>query len=108
MTLAIDASANDAPSAQILTFSLAPKEIKVTAGTKIVWTNHDETALTIIAADKNFSSKAMDMNDRFEYTFASKNDLNYLSTLPSIMIDPTRAQLTDRPSTTQKLAEDHR
>ena len=108
MAIAIDASAIEAPSTQFLKFAFGPKEITVTAGSKIVWTNHDETVLTIFAADKSLSSKTMDTNDRFEYTFASGSDLNYLSILPASMIDPAREQLVDRLSTTQKFAEDHR
>ena len=77
MGLAIDASASDAPSIQIEKFAFAPKEITVTPGTKIVWTNHDETPHAIIASDKTFKSKAMDTNDHFEYTFLSEGDFTY-------------------------------
>lgn len=82
---AIDASATDAPAVEILKFAFAPKEISVTPGTKIVWTNHDETPHTIIAADNSFKSKAMDTDDRFEYTFTSEGDFSYFCTLHPFM-----------------------
>jgi len=83
--LAIDASASDAPSVEILKFAFAPKEITVTPGTKVIWTNHDETPHQINATDKSFGSKAMDTNDHFEYTFTSEGDFSYFCTLHPFM-----------------------
>jgi plastocyanin len=85
MALAIDASAIDAPSIQIEKFAFAPKEITVTPGTKITWTNHDETPHTIIASDQSFKSKAMDTDDHFEYTFVSEGDFSYFCSLHPFM-----------------------
>jgi len=85
MVLAIDAGASETPSIEIHKFAFAPKEITVTPGTKIVWINHDETPHTIIAADKSFASKAMDTDDRFEYTFANEGDFGYFCTLHPFM-----------------------
>ena len=83
--LAINAGAMGTTLIEIHTFAFAPKEITVTPGTKIVWTNHDETPHTIIAADKSFASKAMDTDDRFEYTFANEGDFSYFCTLHPFM-----------------------
>jgi plastocyanin len=83
--LAIDATASDAPSVQIHQFAFAPKEITVTPGTKVIWTNHDETPHQIIAADKTFASKAMDTDDHFEFTFTSEGDFSYFCTLHPFM-----------------------
>ena len=85
MALAIVASAADAPSIRIEKFAFAPKEITVAPGTTIVWTNHDETPHTIIASDQSFKSKAMDTDDRFEYTFASEGDFSYFCSLHPFM-----------------------
>jgi plastocyanin len=85
MVLAIDAGASETPSIEIHKFAFAPKEITVTPGTKIVWINHDETPHTIIAADKSFASKAMDTDDRFEYTFANEGEFGYFCTLHPFM-----------------------
>jgi plastocyanin len=83
--LAIDAGATETPSVQIRKFAFMPKEITIAPGTKIVWTNHDETPHTIIASDGTFVSKAMDTDDRFEYTFATAGDFSYFCTLHPYM-----------------------
>jgi len=83
--LAINASANDAPSVEIQKFAFAPREITVTPGTKVIWTNHDETPHQINATDKSFASKAMDTDDQFEYTFTSEGDFTYFCTLHPFM-----------------------
>ena len=84
-TLATNAGAIETPSIAIQKFAFAPKEITVALGTKIVWTNHDETPHTIIASDGTFVSKAMDTDDRFEYTFAKEGDFSYFCTLHPYM-----------------------
>jgi plastocyanin len=73
------------PSIEIAKFAFAPKEITVAPGTKVTWTNHDETPHTISAGDKSFLSKAMDTDDRYEYTFASEGDFSYFCTLHPFM-----------------------
>lgn len=84
-TLAIDAGAIETPSIAIQKFAFAPKEIIVAPGTKILWTNRDETPHTIIANDGSFVSKAMDTDDRYEYTFAREGDFSYFCTLHPFM-----------------------
>jgi plastocyanin len=83
--LASSAHALEAKSIEIEKFAFAPKEITVTPGTKITWTNHDETPHTISTADKAFASKAMDTGDRFEYTFTKEGDFAYFCTLHPFM-----------------------
>ncbi len=75
----------ESPSIEIAKFAFVPKEITVAPGTKVTWTNHDETPHTIAAADKSFLSKAMDTDDRYEYTFASEGDFSYFCTLHPFM-----------------------
>ena len=81
---AANALATDAPAIEIKKFVFAPNEITVSPGTKIVWTNHDETPHAI-AGDGNIKSKAMDTDDRFEYTFATEGDFHYFCTLHPFM-----------------------
>jgi plastocyanin len=84
-TASIQARPIQAPSIGITKFAFAPKEITVAPGTKVTWTNHDETPHTISASDKTFVSKAMDTDDRYEYTFASEGDFGYFCTLHPFM-----------------------
>ena len=69
----------------IAKFAFAPKEITVAPGTKITWTNHDETPHTIASSDKDFASKGLDTDDKFEHTFAKEGDFNYICTVHPFM-----------------------
>ena len=81
------AAAPPAPAVDlnIAKFAFAPKEITIAPGTKIVWTNHDETPHTVTSKDKSFASKGLDTDDKFEHTFASEGDFNYICTLHPYM-----------------------
>jgi len=69
----------------IAKFAYGPKEITIAPGTKIVWTNHDETPHTVTSNDKTFASKGLDTDDKFEHTFATEGDFNYICTVHPFM-----------------------
>ena len=69
----------------IAKFAYGPKEITIAPGTKIVWTNHDETPHTVTSNDKSFASKGLDTDDKFEHTFASEGDYSYICTVHPFM-----------------------
>ncbi len=69
----------------IAKFAYGPKEITIAPGTKIVWTNHDQTPHTVTSNDKSFASKGLDTDDKFEHTFASEGDYTYICTLHPFM-----------------------
>jgi plastocyanin len=79
------ATAPAAPTIDITKFAFAPKEITVAPGTRIVWTNHDETPHTVTSNDKSFASKGLDTRDTFEHTFAHEGDFSYFCTLHPFM-----------------------
>ena len=79
------AAAPPAPAVDIAKFAFAPKEITIAPGTKIVWTNHDETPHTVTSNDKSFASKGLDTDDKFEHTFASEGDFTYYCTVHPFM-----------------------
>jgi plastocyanin len=62
-----------------------PSEITVAPGTKIIWTNRDETPHTVTSTDKSFASKGLDTDDKFEHTFTSEGDFSYTCTLHPFM-----------------------
>jgi plastocyanin len=80
-------AASPAPAVEvaITKFAFAPKEITVAPGTKVVWTNRDETPHTVTSADKTFASKGMDTDDKFENTFAREGDFTYICTVHPYM-----------------------
>ena len=69
----------------IAKFAYAPKETTVAPGTKIVWTNHDQTPHTVTSNDKSFASKGLDSDDKFEHTFTSEGDFSYICTVHPYM-----------------------
>jgi plastocyanin len=81
------AAASPAPTVDlnIAKFAFAPKEITVVPGTKIIWTNRDDTPHTVASDDKSFASKGLDTDDRFEHTFTSEGDFNYICTVHPFM-----------------------
>ena len=81
------AAAPNAPTidVNIAKFAYGPKEITITPGTKIIWTNRDETPHTVTSNDKSFASKGLDTDDQFEHTFASEGDFNYICTVHPFM-----------------------
>lgn len=82
---ALNANAAEPSKVAIQKFAFVPKEITVKPGTKVVWTNHDETPHTIIAPDGSFVSKAMDTDDSYEHVFATEGDFSYFCTLHPYM-----------------------
>jgi len=74
-----------ATAVDIKKFAFGPNEITVAPGTKIIWTNHDETPHTVTSTDKSFASKGLDTDDKFEHTFASEGDFSYTCTLHPYM-----------------------
>jgi len=80
--------AADTPRAvevDIAKFAYGPKDITVAPGTKIVWTNHDETPHTVTSNDKSFASKGLDTDDKYEHTFSKEGDFTYLCTVHPFM-----------------------
>ena len=82
---ALEASAPAEPTVEISKFAFAPKEVTIKPGTKIIWTNKDETPHTVTSADKQLKSSALDTNDKFEHVFATEGDFSYFCTLHPFM-----------------------
>ena len=83
--LAAAAPPSPAVDLNIAKFAYAPKDITIAPGTKIVWTNRDETPHTVTSNDKSFASKGLDTDDKFEHTFSSEGDFSYICTVHPFM-----------------------
>jgi plastocyanin len=70
---------------KIAKFEYGPKEITVAPGTKVVWTNGDETPHTVTSNDKSFASKGLDTDDKFEHVFSKEGDFAYICTVHPFM-----------------------
>jgi plastocyanin len=71
----------------IAKFAFAPREITIAPGTRVRWTNHDETphTLTSQAAHKVFSSPGLDIDDHFEFVFDNEGNFAYFCTVHPMM-----------------------
>jgi plastocyanin len=80
-------AASPAPTVDIdiAKFAYGPKEITIAPGTKVTWTNRDQTPHTVTSNDKSFVSKGLDTDDKFEHTFASEGDFGYICTVHPFM-----------------------
>ena len=80
-------AAGPAPTAEvkIAKFEYGPKEITIAPGTKVVWTNADETPHTVTSNDKSFASKGLDTDDKFEHVFSKEGDFGYICTVHPFM-----------------------
>jgi len=79
------AAGNPAAAVDITKFTFAPKELTVAPGTRVIWTNKDETPHTVTSNDKSFASKGMDTDDKFEHTFDREGDFDYICTVHPFM-----------------------
>ena len=82
---AIAASPAATVTVDITKFTYAPKELTIAPGTRVVWTNKDETPHTVTSNDKRFASKGLDTGDKFEHTFAAPGDFDYICTVHPFM-----------------------
>jgi plastocyanin len=58
-------------------FSFTPAVVTVPAGGRVVWVNHDDVPHTVTAAEKQFTSAALDTDEQYSRVFAAKGEYNY-------------------------------
>jgi plastocyanin len=58
-------------------FNFEPREITVEAGTTVVWTNRDDVPHTVTSNNDKFTSKALDTDDQFSFTFKDPGTYEY-------------------------------
>ena len=68
-------------------FSFQPAVVVVKAGTKVIWTNHDNVPHTVTSSDRRFaSSSGLDTNDRYSYVFDKPGTYGYFCSLHPMMV----------------------
>ena len=68
-------------SVAIGNFTFTPAVLTVTAGTSVIWVNHDDIPHTVTAQDHAFSSTGLDTGDFFSHTFAAAGTYAYYCTI---------------------------
>jgi plastocyanin len=58
-------------------FAFTPDVLTVKAGTHVVFVNQDDIPHTVVADRAEFRSKALDTDDRFEFTFVKEGEFSY-------------------------------
>ena len=68
-------------------FAFVPREITVEPGTRLRWTNRDETPHTVTSqgSKKILSSPGLDVGDHYEFVFTSEGDFAYFCTVHPMM-----------------------
>ena len=71
----------------IVKFAFVPQEIVVEPGTRLRWTNHDETPHTVTSQPgrKVLASPGLDLDDHYEFVFTEEGDFPYLCTVHPMM-----------------------
>jgi plastocyanin len=64
---------------EIDNFVFKPRELTVTAGTKVTWVNKDDVPHTATSSDNTpaFDSKALDTDDKYSFTFTKPGTYRY-------------------------------
>lgn len=63
---------------EIRDFSFNPDTISVAKGTTVTWTNKDSASHTVAAVNKEFTSKTLNQDDTFSYTFNDVKTIEYV------------------------------
>jgi len=79
-------AAQEANTVIIDNFTFTPKELTVPVGATVKWVNHDDIPHTVVDGGKSFSSKPLDTNDTFSFTFATAGTFNYFCSLHPQMV----------------------
>ena len=66
-------------------FTFVPATLTVSAGTTVVWTNHDEEPHTVAASDGSFHSPGMGSQATYSHTFPTAGRFDYVCSVHPFM-----------------------
>jgi plastocyanin len=58
-------------------FSFGPMELTIPAGTEVTWINRDDVPHVIMSVDHKFKSRALDIDDKYSFTFQDPGTYEY-------------------------------
>lgn len=67
-------------------FTFGPAEITVSVNGTVTWINHDDVPHVIASTDGLFRSKALDTDDKFEFTFTKPGVYSYFCAIHPKMV----------------------
>jgi plastocyanin len=66
-------------------FTFAPQQLRVKAGTTVIWINEDDIPHTVASTTRQFKSAALDTDQRFSFTFTTPGSYEYFCSLHAHM-----------------------
>ncbi len=75
--LCLPAHAGEEVKINIDNFAFTPAELKIKAGTKVVFVNRDDIPHNVVGENVKFRSKALDTDDTFEFVFDQPGEIDY-------------------------------
>ena len=91
IALALLLAATDAPGApsglriDIKHHKYSPATLTVAVGATVTWTNHDDDVHTVTSSAQLFTSRGIDTDEAFSYTFTKPGTYVYFCTLHPLM-----------------------
>src|SRR6516165_6781267 len=79
-------AAASAAAVKIDNFNFTPPTLVVAAGTKVTWTNDDDTPHSVHEKDGKFKSAALDTDDAFSHTFTAPGEYEYFCSIHPRMV----------------------
>jgi len=79
LMLAVPSHAQETKEATVTidNFAFTPETLTVKPGTKVTFINHDDIPHSVVAVEKAFRSKALDTDEKYEFTFEKAGDFAY-------------------------------
>lgn len=81
----LPALASTPPAVEIKNDAFSPRTLTIASGQTVTFTNDDDDAHTVTAADGSFDSKGLDTNGRWRHTFAKAGTYTYFCELHPFM-----------------------
>jgi 3',5'-cyclic-AMP phosphodiesterase len=75
-------------------FSFAPKALTVTAGTTVMWTNHDDIPHNVVSTERKFFSPVLDTDQNFSFRFQEPGSYPYYCKIHPMMTGTIVVQST--------------
>lgn len=79
------ARAADSEHVTIDSFAFTPKTLTVKAGTKVTWTNKDQTIHTVVCPALKLKSDPLDTDDSYSFVFRTAGTYDYACSLHPYM-----------------------
>jgi plastocyanin len=91
--------ASEPAMVKIDNFTFIPQTLTVSVGTRVTWVNRDDSPHTATSTQKVFSSKALDTDDQFSFSFTRPGTYAYFCAIHPHMTG--RIIVTAHPTTAE-------